>query len=278
MIPGRLQPDDPMSDTPTQPLPTADPQEIGGKLLLIDDDRELCELLLAYLHSAGLAAEACHTPSEGVRRATGGEYAAVILDVMMPEFDGFEALRRIRAVSRIPVVMLTARGEDIDRIIGLEIGADDYLPKPFNPRELVARLRAVLRRAGATARTAPPEREPPLVVADLRMDVGARSVTTNLGAIELTGTEFELLEVLVRAAGRVVSRDELCRRVLGRRLLPEDRSVDVHVSNIRKKLGKTPGGGERIKTLRGTGYVLALAHADAEADDEVSGDDGSASG
>jgi two-component system response regulator CpxR len=255
-----------MSDMPTSPNPPTEPPEVGGKLLLIDDDRELCELLLAYLQSAGLAAEAVHTPSEGVRRATGGAYAAVILDVMMPEFDGFEALRRIRAVSPIPVVMLTARGEDIDRIIGLEIGADDYLPKPFNPRELVARLRAVLRRAGAKATTLPPEREPPLVVADLRMDVGARSVTTAGGEIELTGTEFELLEVLVRAAGRVVSRDELCRRVLGRRLLPEDRSVDVHVSNIRKKLGKTPMGGERIKTLRGTGYVLALAHTEGDAD------------
>ncbi len=274
-----------MSDTPNH-APRLDERpdgsaEGGGSLLLIDDDRELCELLLAYLHSAGLAAEACHTPSEGVRRATGGTYAAVILDVMMPEFDGFEALRRIRAVSRIPVVMLTARGEDIDRIIGLEIGADDYLPKPFNPRELVARIRAVLRRAGAKATTLPPEREPPLVVADLRMDVGARSVTTATGPVDLTGTEFELLEVLVRAAGRVVSRDELCRRVLGRRLLPEDRSVDVHVSNIRKKLGKTPGGDERIKTLRGTGYVLALAQTDGAgegAGDGAAGDPAEGSG
>ncbi len=228
------------------------------KLLIIDDDRELCELLMTYLHSAGLSAEACHQPIEGVRLATGGAYGAVILDVMMPEIDGFEALRRIRSVSRIPVIMLTARGEDIDRIIGLELGADDYLPKPFNPRELVARVKAIWRRASIDTSTISPEREPPLSVGDLRMDVGARIATTNAGTLDLTGTEFELLEVLIRSAGRVVSRDELSRRVLGRRLLPEDRSVDVHVSNIRRKLGRSPGGEERIKTLRGTGYLLAL--------------------
>lgn len=242
------------------------------KLLIIDDDRELCELLTTYLQSAGLHAEACHAPVEGVRKALGGEYAAVILDVMMPEIDGFEALRRIRATSAIPVIMLTARGEDIDRIIGLEIGADDYLPKPFNPRELVARVKAILRRVRDDVSAVAPEREPPLLVGDLRMDVGARIVTTSAGAVDLTGTEFELLEVMVRAAGRVVSRDELCRRVLGRRLLPEDRSVDVHVSNIRRKLGRAPGGEERIKTLRGTGYLLALAPTDTTAAELPAGD------
>jgi two-component system response regulator CpxR len=237
------------------------------KLLIIDDDRELCELLMTYLHSAGLSAEACHAPVEGVRRATSGEYSAVILDVMMPEIDGFEALKRIRSVSSIPVIMLTARGEDIDRIIGLELGADDYLPKPFNPRELVARVKAIWRRVRDDTSTISPEREPPLHVGDLAMDIGARIVTNCNGTIDLTGTEFELLEVMVRSAGRVVSRDELSRRVLGRRLLPEDRSVDVHVSNIRRKLGRAPGGEERIKTLRGTGYLLALAPNGAVADE-----------
>ena len=229
------------------------------KLLIIDDDRELAELLITFLGSSGLSAEACHDPVEGVRRATGGDYAAVVLDVMMPVIDGFEALKRIRSTSRIPIIMLTARGEDIDRIIGLDLGADDYLAKPFNPRELVARIKAIWRRVGTNTASITPEREPPLVVGDLRIDVGARIATNAAGPIELTGTEFEMLETLARHAGHVVSRDELSRRVLGRRLQPEDRSVDVHLSNIRRKLGRFPGGEDRIKTLRGSGYILALA-------------------
>jgi two-component system, OmpR family, response regulator CpxR len=228
------------------------------KLLIVDDDRELCDLLIAYLGSAGLSADACNHPIEGVRRAIDGGYAAVVLDVMMPEIDGFEALRRIRVASRIPVIMLTARGEDIDRIIGLDLGADDYIAKPFNPRELVARIKAIWRRVGTSTSSIAPEREPPLVVGDLRIDVGSRVVTVATGPIDLTGTEFEMLETLARHAGHVISREELCRRVLGRRLHPEDRSVDVHVSNIRRKVGRFPGGEERIKTLRGSGYILAL--------------------
>ena len=233
------------------------------RLLIIDDDRELAELLQTCLGSAGLTAETCPDPIEGVRRAVDGGYAAVVLDVMMPGIDGFEALKRIRAVSRIPVIMLTARGEDIDRIIGLDLGADDYLPKPFNPRELVARIKAVFRRVGTSTAAIAPERERPLSVGDLVIDVGARTVGSATGTIDLTGTEFEMLETLARSAGHVVSREELSRRVLGRKLQPEDRSVDVHVSNIRRKIGRFPGGEERIKTLRGSGYILALAPSGA---------------
>jgi two-component system response regulator CpxR len=240
----------------------ATPNATGLKLLIIDDDRELAELLVTYFASAGLAAEACNEPIEGVRRALSGAYAAAVLDVMMPGIDGFEALKRIRAQSRIPVIMLTARGEDVDRIIGLDLGADDYLPKPFNPRELVARIKAIWRRAGTDTATLAPSREPPVIVGDLRMDIGARIASTHAGALELTGTEFEMLETLARHAGHVVSREELSRRVLGRRLQPEDRSVDVHVSNIRRKIGRFPGGEERIKTLRGSGYILALEPSD----------------
>jgi two-component system response regulator CpxR len=177
----------------------------------------------------------------------------VILDVMLPGLGGFAVLNRIRESSKVPVIMLTARGEEVDRIVGLEMGADDYLPKPFNPRELVARIRAILRRTGDAANQGVDASV--LSVGDLEMDMGARRVLCSFNEVELTGAEFAVLEILVQAAGTVVTRDDLSRQALGRRASAFDRSLDVHLSNLRRKLGPLPDGGERIKTVRGVGYL-----------------------
>jgi two-component system response regulator CpxR len=225
-----------------------------GKVLVIDDDTELCELLSEYLEQEGYEVEAVHEGVRGSQRALEADVELVVLDVMLPGLNGFEVLRTIRASSDVPVIMLTARGEEVDRIVGLEIGADDYLPKPFNPRELAARLRAVMRRAGSRGgegETAIPDQ---LEVGDLRIDTGARAVYVGDQEVALTGIEFSLIEVLVRAAGTVVERDALSREALGRRASVFDRSLDVHLSNLRHKLGPLPDGGERIKTVRGVGY------------------------
>lgn len=229
------------------------------RILIIDDDRELCELLADYMGSAGFQIDAHHLPEDGIKAALGGQYAMAVLDVMLPGIDGFEVLRRIRSKSNLPILMLTARGEEIDRIVGLELGADDYLPKPFNARELVARIRAMLRRTKREVPTVSPSRQPALVIDDLTIDPAARTVQCGDNAIVLTSTEFDLLVMLASAAGRPVSREDLSREVFGRRLFPEDRNIDVHVSNLRRKLGPLPGGTERIKTLRGTGYTYVLS-------------------
>jgi len=221
-------------------------------ILIIDDDAELCELVDEYLESEGFEVESVHDGITGVERCAQSDPDLVILDVMLPGLGGFEVLKRIRERSRVPVIMLTARGEEVDRIVGLEMGADDYIPKPFNPRELAARIRAILRRASAAAETAEPE---VLEAGDLAMDLGAREVRTADAEVELTGAEFAVLETLVRCAGTVVSRDDLSRQALGRRASAFDRSLDVHLSNLRRKLGSQPGGGERIKTIRGAGYL-----------------------
>ncbi len=228
-------------------------------MLIIDDDVELCELLIDYLTSAGIEVDAVNESDEGVRKALSGKYAAAVLDVMLPGIDGFEVLRRIRGKSNLPVLMLTARGEEVDRIVGLEIGADDYLPKPFNPRELVARLRAILRRTQSTSTMFASARDRRISAGDIQLDPGARTAECASQAIELTSAEFDLLEALMRSAGHVVSRDELSQTVFGRKLFPEDRSIDVHISNLRRKLARQCGGGERIKTLRGSGYIFALS-------------------
>ncbi len=222
-----------------------------ARVLIVDDDTELAGLLGRQLALDGFETAAVPDGPSGLEEALSGGYDVVILDVMLPDMDGFEVLRRLRASSAVPVLMLTARGEDVDRIVGLEMGADDYLPKPFNPRELVARLRAILRRAGE----APAVGEGVLLVEDLEVDPGARAVRRGGESVKLTGVEFSLLEVLVRRAGQVVGRDELTREVLGRRPSPFDRALDVHVSALRRKLGPLPGGGERIKTVRGVGYL-----------------------
>ncbi|MFO0555747.1 MAG: response regulator transcription factor [Polyangiaceae bacterium] len=224
-------------------------------ILVIDDDTELCDLLAELLGQEGFVVEAAFDGNSGLGRATSTEFAMVVLDVMLPGLGGFEVLRRIRQRSDVPVLMLTARGEDVDRIVGLEIGADDYLPKPFNPRELVARVRAIHRRTSTHAqRTA--ETDEAHAIGDLEISRGARLVRVRGVEVKLTTAEFDLLDTLARSAGNPVSRDELCRVVLGRQSSALDRSIDMHVSNLRRKLGPLPDGGDRIKTVRSTGYIL----------------------
>jgi DNA-binding response OmpR family regulator len=231
--------------------------ETMRQVLVIDDDTGLCELIAEYLEPEGYRVEAVHDGEAGVERALSGEHALAVLDFMLPGINGFEVLRRIRARSRLPVVMLTARGEDLDRIVGLEIGADDYLPKPFNPRELVARINAVLRRARPEETEAAPE-PGPLAVGDVELDDRSRTARRGGQAIELTAVEFDLLRRLVSAPGQVVTKKELVKDVLHRNLSPFDRSIDMHVSNLRKKLGhRTPAGIERIRAVRGVGYIYA---------------------
>jgi len=226
-----------------------------GRILVIDDDAELCKLVARYLSAEGFQIETVRTSKQGVDRALSGEHDLVVLDVMLPAMDGFEVLRRLRAESRIPVLMLTARGDDFDRILGLEIGADDYLPKPFNPRELAARIRAILRRAAASAST---QNGSAVVIGDLELNAGSRLVRLRSKALDLTTVEFDLLERFLKSAGRIVRREELVKEVLGREFSPFDRSIDTHVCNLRRKLGPYQDGTERIKGVRGVGYLFAL--------------------
>ena len=225
------------------------------RVLLIDDDAELAELLGEYLGREGFVLEDETDGGRAVDRLTRGAYQLAVLDVMLPGLNGFDVLRAVRATSRVPILMLTARGDDVDRIVGLELGADDYLSKPFNPRELVARIRAILRRTRTgpdTLAAGPPAQ---ITVDDVTLDLGRRVARRAGTAVALTAVEFSLLELLVRAAGSVVRRDDLARGALGRSLLPFDRSIDVHVSRVRKKLGPRPDGAERISTLRAVGYL-----------------------
>ena len=225
-------------------------------ILIVDDDRDLCDLLSDYFKPEGFEVQSVHNGLEGADLALSGRFALIVLDVMLPGINGFEVLRRIRAASPVPVLMLTARGEEEDRIVGLEIGADDYLPKPFNPRELVARIRAVLRRMESkTLLSAPAVPEPGrLTVGDVELVSGNRTVFRAGERVDLTTVEFSILEVLLRQAGQVVSRDDLVKQGMGRTLNAYDRSIDVHVSSLRRKLGPLPGDVERIKTVRGIGY------------------------
>ena len=227
-------------------------------ILIIDDDVELCSLVTEYLASEGFKVEAVYDGERGLERALQGNYSLGVLDVMLPGMNGFEVLRRIRSNSSLPVLLLTARGEDVDRIVGLEIGADDYLPKPFNPRELVARIRAILRRTqegpGGTGSQVPEV----VKVADVELDPATRTVRHAGKPVDLTSVEFNLLEVLLREAGRVVTRERLASAVLSRKFSPFDRSIDMHVSKVRRKLADSDGGTEYIKTVRGVGYIFAL--------------------
>lgn len=226
------------------------------QVLVIDDDLELCELLKKYLGREGFEVNFAHDGERGVDMAMASTPTLVVLDVMLPGTNGFEVLRRLRSDSNIPVLMLTARGDDVDRIVGLEMGADDYLPKPFNPRELVARIRAVLRRVrgdGEKPQTAGSER---LHIGDIELDKSTRLVRRSGEPVALTAVEFDLMELLMKSAGRIVTREDLVRSVLGRELSPYDRAIDTHVSNLRKKLGAANGVTERIKTIRGVGYIF----------------------
>ena len=224
------------------------------RILVIHDDVELCSLVAEYLKPEGFQVEAIHDGKAGLARALSGEHLLIVLDVMLPGLNGFDVLRRIRDSSRIPVLLLTARGEDVDRIVGLEIGADDYLPKPFNPRELVARIRAILRRSSKSREQDVPE---VIRVGDVELDPATRTVLHRGKLVDLTSVEFELLHVLLREAGRVVTREALVDEVLGRKFSPFDRSIDMHVSKVRKKLGDSETG-DHIKTVRGAGYIFAL--------------------
>ena len=224
------------------------------RILVIDDDAELCELVGEYVRPEGFEVYAVHDGEVGLEAALTSDYAMVLLDVMLPSINGFEILRRLRASSRIPVLMLAARGDDIDRIVGLEMGADDYLPKPFNPRELVARIRAILRRADERMTS----RGLVVDVGDVHLNVGARTAQRGGHKVHLTAVEFEILEELMRAAGKIVSREHLTLEVLDREYSALDRSIDMHVSNLRKKLGPRHRGTERIKTVRGVGYIYTL--------------------
>ncbi|HUO33724.1 MAG TPA: response regulator transcription factor [Candidatus Acidoferrum sp.] len=217
-------------------------------ILLVDDDKELCAGLARLLEMEGFRATAVHDAEVALREAAKPEYKLVVLDVMLPGGDGWKVLRRIRLASQVPVIMLTARGDEADRIAGLEAGADDYLPKPFNTRELIARMRAVLRRRGTT--------ELPEIfrIGDLEIQMKTRSVLQDGAEVELTGAEYDILTLLVRAAGKVLTREEIAEQALGRPVGPLDRSIDNHISNLRKKLGVMAEGVERIRSVRGAGY------------------------
>ncbi len=226
-------------------------------VLLVDDDRELTEMLALYLAREGFVATAVGTGEEGEMQALGGAYQLVVLDVMLPDISGIEVLRRIRARSQVPVLLLTARGDNIDRIAGLELGADDYVPKPSSPGELVARMRAILRRVQpqVVLETVVPER---VNSGGLTLWPGRRQAQWGAIGLELTGTEFSLLEALARNAGQLVSKQDLSLNALGRPLTRYDRRIDVHVSSIRQKLGPRADGSSWIQSVRGMGYMLIV--------------------
>ncbi|EGI75162.1 response regulator [Pseudoalteromonas sp. B28] len=224
------------------------------KLLMIDDDTGLCELLSEYLTAQGFEIQSVHDGEQGLKLAQANDYALILLDVMLPTLDGFEVLKQLRQTKLTPVIMLTAKGEDFDRIFGLELGADDYIPKPFNHRELLARVKAITRRiehinslnVATTSK---------LLVNGITVNLAAREASIDGSTLTLTGTEYEILTLLCKNAGEVVSKEQISEEVLGRRLASFDRSIDMHVSNIRKKIAEHIPG-ERIKTMRGTGYVF----------------------
>ncbi len=227
-----------------------------SRVLLVDDDLDLANLFKAYLDGEGFTADVTTDGEEGIRRALAGDCDIVVLDVMMPGLSGFDVLRRIRAASNVPVVMLTAKGEPFDRVLGLEFGADDYVPKPCMPRELVARIRAILRRtASAPASAGTPTS---IEVGHLHVHLGKRQAAWKGAPVNLTGTEYKLLELLALHAGSPVSKRMLCEQGLGREFVSYDRSVDVHMSSIRQKLGPMADGRSCIQTVIRHGYQLVV--------------------
>lgn len=226
------------------------------KILIIDDDEELCELVSEYLAVEGFDIESVNDGATGLERALTGDYDMVILDVMLPKMNGFDVLRNLREQSKLPVIMLTARGDDMERIVGLEIGADDYLPKPFNPRELAARLRAILRRT--VVEDDDPNAVEKLDIDGIQISPASRVAVRDGEELNLTSVEFGLLHELLKEAGKVVKKEDLSESVLERKLSPYDRSLDMHISNLRKKLGTRSDGGERIKTIRSVGYIYTV--------------------
>lgn len=230
------------------------------RILVIDDDTELCSLLAAYLKQEGFEIEEANDGKIGIEMALSRHYSLLVLDVMLPgRLNGFNVLQQVRAKTAIPILMLSARGDDVDRIVGLEMGADDYMPKPFNPRELLARIRSILRRSsienqdviGITNATR-------YKVGDVELNCGARVAYCANAPVKLTAMEFHVLKLLIQNAGQLVKREKLTREVLDRTLSPYDRSIDVHVCNLRKKLGSRHCDTERIKAIRGLGYIYTI--------------------
>jgi DNA-binding response OmpR family regulator len=237
--------------------PSQTPVRREARVLLVDDDRELCQMLTEYLEAEHFAVQSVHDGGDALAALAAADFELLILDVMLPSVSGFDVLRQLGAAYQTPILMLTARGDEVDRIVGLELGADDYLSKPFNPRELVARLRAILRRASSqSARGGAPEE---LAVGRLVLNTGMHQVRVSGVAVALTGAEFRVLELLMRSAGQVISRDALTEQALGRKLVPFDRSIDTHISNLRRKLELELGKNPEIKNVRGSGYTLTRA-------------------
>jgi two-component system response regulator CpxR len=232
-------------------ITAAEDLAMANRVLIVDDDVELCALLTEFLTGELYEVASHHSGNHAVERALEGGFSLIVLDVMLPGVSGFEILRQIRRRSDLPVILLTARGEDVDRIVGLELGADDYLAKPFNPRELGARIHAVLRRL-QPRRTGDDVRV--TTIGDLTLDRGARTVIKDGQPVQLTTVEFDLLSLLLLSAGKVVSREAIAESVLGRKFDGVDRSIDMHISRLRRKL-EGPGDLERIKTVRGSGYI-----------------------
>ncbi len=233
------------------------PRVTEARILIVDDDERLSDMLATYLRSRGFAVEQRSDGNAGVTAIANGRFDAVVLDVMLPDVDGFEVLRRVRKTSSIPVLMLTARGEETDRIVGLELGADDYLPKPFNPRELLARLSAILRRVRPQTE---PKSEGIMRFGRLEVDADAREARMDGKVCALTSHQFELLRVLAERAGRVQTRDQLMQAVRGADVEEFDRSIDVHISRIRAAIEDDPRHPRRIRTIRAVGYVFSATN------------------
>ncbi len=242
---------------PSPPSPPDIPAARDGRILLVDDDRELCQMLTEYLEAEHFDVKSVHDGGDALAELKIGEFEILILDVMLPSVGGFDVLRKLGASYETPILMLTARGDDIDRIVGLELGADDYLSKPFNPRELVARVRAILRRANNRAgRGGVPDE---LNVGPILLNTGMHQVRVADLPVALTGAEFRVLELLMRSVGQVISREAMTEQALGRKLVPYDRSIDTHISNLRRKLDLEAGKNPEIKNVRGSGYTLTWA-------------------
>jgi len=229
---------------------------IATPIIIIDDDPKLCELIKEYLEPLGYEVSTAHTGPEGLEKVLQGDFSAVILDVMLPGMDGFEVLKNIRHKSNVPVLMLTGRGEEADRVVGLEIGADDYLPKTFSTRELLARLRAVTRRSSSAVSTEAEEIEPEIINGQLHISHSSRTAALGDMPLKLTSLEYDLLLSLARARGRVKSREQILEDIAGRDYDVFDRSIDVHISALRQKLGDNPKDPTYIRTIRSVGYMM----------------------
>ncbi|HEY0746355.1 MAG TPA: response regulator transcription factor [Steroidobacteraceae bacterium] len=244
--------------TNTTALPVDSDSARPPRVLLVDDDRELCQMLCEYLSAEHFEVRSVHDGGDALAALQADDFEIVILDVMLPSVGGLDVMRKLGASYTTPILMLTARGDDVDRIVGLELGADDYLSKPFNPRELVARIRAILRRASNRSPRGVPDE---LEVGPIILNTGTRQVYVAERPVALTGAEFRVLELLMRSAGQVISRDSMTEQALGRKLAAYDRSIDTHISNLRRKLDLESGKNPEIKNVRGSGYTLTWAHA-----------------